>query len=740
MATIKDIAHLAGVSQGTVSHVLNGKGIVSSEKIKLVEKAALELGYIINERAKILRQGRGKILAAVLPNIQCKQYVDFYVSFKAFVENQGYSALQYLSDDNPDTEQILFSQIRSGMAAGVAVFSSLRRKAQNLMEMGFSEWEVLFVERDQDFPCNYIGFDYKAAGTAMASLAREKQISPLVLVTDNPGFSNEEDFSGAFMAALKQSAPGISCHVRSLFRGYQSAIEIFEGRRPQGVFITNYGFARIIHDIRQTLYPSLKTSLATLSPLFAIPDTNFMKYELNYRLMGKLAAQHLIENIETKKSGRRVILENTGFRQWYTGPAFPGNSVPKGLHVLTLESPAADAMKHLSPIFTQATGMPVHVSIFSYDEIHEVLNSMGKSSIYDVIRLDVTWLSWFAPRLLRPLEEIDPAAPSSLERFINGLNRQYFFVEDTLYALPSAPSNQILFYRKDLFESTVLKRLYQETYKIPLAPPLNFAEYNRIARFFTKAENPESPIDFGTTLTLGSTGVAATEFLTRYLSYTDSLFTDDGRLCLTGKHALRALKDLMEARAYSNEPSCVWWTNAAQEFSGGNIAMTILYSNFASDIFGRGSRVINKVGYAIVPGRNPIIGGGSMGVSKFSKHPREALAYINWICDEPVSSARTLLGSVPSCKESFNNYEIIEAYPWLELSKECFAYSSYRRTPSKNNAPFDDRGFLSIIGQEIKNALGGAVSPEESLEHAQKQYEETFPLLLGGTEPGRLLN
>ena len=36
MTTIKDIAKAAGVAQGTVSNVLNGKGNVSSEKIRQV--------------------------------------------------------------------------------------------------------------------------------------------------------------------------------------------------------------------------------------------------------------------------------------------------------------------------------------------------------------------------------------------------------------------------------------------------------------------------------------------------------------------------------------------------------------------------------------------------------------------------------------------------------------------------------------------------------------------------------
>ena len=86
MPTIKDIAREAGVAQGTVSNVLNGKGNVSSDKILLVEQACKKLGYTINQRAKTLRQGQSTLLAVVLPNLHDRRYTDFFLSFKHYAE------------------------------------------------------------------------------------------------------------------------------------------------------------------------------------------------------------------------------------------------------------------------------------------------------------------------------------------------------------------------------------------------------------------------------------------------------------------------------------------------------------------------------------------------------------------------------------------------------------------------------------------------------------------------------
>ena len=87
MPTIKDIAKEAGVAQGTVSNVLNGRGNVSSDKIILVEQACAKLGYTMNQRAKTLRQGSSKLLAAIIPNAHDRRYTDFFLSFKNYAES-----------------------------------------------------------------------------------------------------------------------------------------------------------------------------------------------------------------------------------------------------------------------------------------------------------------------------------------------------------------------------------------------------------------------------------------------------------------------------------------------------------------------------------------------------------------------------------------------------------------------------------------------------------------------------
>ncbi len=727
MVTIKDIAKAAGVAQGTVSNVLNGRGNVSSEKIRHVLEVSEALGYVPNERAKMLRKGHAKLLGVLLPSLNIRQYTDFYLSFKAYAESHGYSVRQYLHRPiSPETEEAVLQEARSDMVSGLAVFSDyLHLEHYNPTRASDHPMELLFVERKPSFDADYIGFDTFKAGEAMARKMLEHGYGSIALITGNLRLSHEADFYRGFMKKMKDAKVKLTAFQTDEQRRHQNILQAFEQTQAQAIASSQLEYAQTARDILSTFYTEKLPDIYTLSPVFTLPETDFQKYELNFRLLGNAAAQKLIRRIERGKEPQSCILENTGFRSWCPAP-IRTRGKQRPLNVLTLDSPEAYTMRSMARIYTRHTGIPVNTIIYSYDEIYEVFNSLREDAIFDVLRLDVTWLSWFAQKILKPLKEIDPDVEGVLSAFLTGTPEKYSYVNGVLYALPNTPSTQMLFYRSDLFNSAIYKRMFQERYKTELTVPRTFEEFNRVASFFTRALNPDSPVDYGTTLTLGSTGVAGSELLARLFSVQENLYDAQGQVKLNGQVAVNALRQLIEVKQYSDPQYCSWWTNTASTFAAGNVAMAILYNNFASPIQGHHSKVLGNIGYAMTPGGRPIIGGGSLGVSKYSRQPETALHFIRWMCSEPVASASTLLGGVSPCRESYNNYEIINNYPWLKLVNSSFAAAQGRRMPPKYTAPFDERRFMSIIGMAVKNAYNGALSPQETMDYAQKLFEEQF--------------
>src|SRR6266540_4522589 len=67
--TIKDVARQAGVSQMTVSRVINGSANVSPEARRRVEHAISELGYVPSRLARGLSGRRTGTLALIVPDV-----------------------------------------------------------------------------------------------------------------------------------------------------------------------------------------------------------------------------------------------------------------------------------------------------------------------------------------------------------------------------------------------------------------------------------------------------------------------------------------------------------------------------------------------------------------------------------------------------------------------------------------------------------------------------------------------
>ena len=71
MPTIKEVADLAGVAVGTVSHVINGSVPVSELLKRKVQAAIRELDYHPNHVARSLKTSRTRTLGIIVPEGRC---------------------------------------------------------------------------------------------------------------------------------------------------------------------------------------------------------------------------------------------------------------------------------------------------------------------------------------------------------------------------------------------------------------------------------------------------------------------------------------------------------------------------------------------------------------------------------------------------------------------------------------------------------------------------------------------
>ena len=78
MATIKDVARMAGVSTSTVSNIINGKSSVKSDSVKRVQEAMEALGYQPDAYARGLRSSKNQSVAFICPTLVCSCYRAIY--------------------------------------------------------------------------------------------------------------------------------------------------------------------------------------------------------------------------------------------------------------------------------------------------------------------------------------------------------------------------------------------------------------------------------------------------------------------------------------------------------------------------------------------------------------------------------------------------------------------------------------------------------------------------------------
>jgi len=124
VSTIKEVAKLAGVSIGTVSHFLSGSVRVSEELRHRIAGAIQVLDYHPNHVARSLKTSKTRTIGMVVPDFGIPFFSKVIRSAEQAARLQGYSLVAVSSEDDALREDELLVLLRSQRVEGILLISA----------------------------------------------------------------------------------------------------------------------------------------------------------------------------------------------------------------------------------------------------------------------------------------------------------------------------------------------------------------------------------------------------------------------------------------------------------------------------------------------------------------------------------------------------------------------------------------------------------------------------------------
>lgn len=160
--TMRDVAQLAGVSQRTVSNVVNDYVHVRPETRERVKEAIASLRYSPNASAQGLRLGRTGLLALSLPEVASPYFAETAEELQRYAKECGVTLLMDHTGGDRDRELIVLEGYRSSLIDGL-ILHPLAVTTQDLVLSQLDIPVVLLGERIDDSGFLHVSIDNVAA-------------------------------------------------------------------------------------------------------------------------------------------------------------------------------------------------------------------------------------------------------------------------------------------------------------------------------------------------------------------------------------------------------------------------------------------------------------------------------------------------------------------------------------------------------------------------------------------------
>ncbi len=725
MATIKDVAALAGVSTGTVSNYLNQTKPVKKETAARIKEAVSVLGFVPNLSAKSLKSNLYTEIALVLPSRTDSFCAQICQGVEAALKGSGYLLHQAYTYDIPELERTILQDVQKKRTCGLILMSCQPQQAQYFRRQ-FADIPVVMVDRAiEQLEADFIAYDNESAMARLARMASSAGYHSPCLFCGPSEFSSEAACIRGFLKEFPLCGPFVIPTELSREDGFRKVTHILKTRDPDVIMTTSEATATGVMEGLNLLQKQIP--VLTLGEEHWNRGTHsFSSCSLARSAMqlGRTAGQKLLHRLQQADApAEHTLLPDQGhitghLPQKASQSAKAGHKEP--LRLLMLDTASVHAFSGLIPSFEALTGVPVTIRTQPHHQLLQEIQDRPDS--YDIVLFDIPWLPKLAAGgILKDLSHLLSAMGS--ERFFPGCLQHYSSFRNAYYGIPFLYAPQILYYRRELFENQTLRTLYERQTGMSLRPPITLEEFNTVCDFFT---NRSDAIPYGAGIAAAYDECFAPEIYLRLHAYGGRLMDNQGRVRLDSAAGKKAYQNLLQALpAVKPDYRQATDTTIVSDFLRGETAMLISYPAFLAEVTDlRKASMIGEIGCALCPGQTPLLGGWSLGISSRTNRYEESCQFLRWSCEESTAIYFSLLGGQPAITAPYTNDELVSLNPWLPLYHS--AYFSARSTvlpPMPNGRIISADQADAIVCRWAGAMLDGTITAEEALSRTRQELE-----------------
>lgn len=201
MASSKDVAKLAGVSQATVSRVLNNSARVDPATRDKVLQAIEQLQYYPNLIARSLVTRSTRTIALISGTLKNGFFVETTDAIVQYATSHGYRTMVYFQEDKLEDvfDHVLGSKVSGLLLSSIQLDDPLYEKIMR------SRIPCVFFNRKPREGGNYVIFDNKLAATLVANHLLELGHERIAYLSGNINVSTFHDRLRGFENALNRA-------------------------------------------------------------------------------------------------------------------------------------------------------------------------------------------------------------------------------------------------------------------------------------------------------------------------------------------------------------------------------------------------------------------------------------------------------------------------------------------------------------------------------------------------------